>query len=238
MREIPLSNCYANCNKIKYRHKLHFHYLKSFVDWLGETMTELSRKFLGGVGRGVEGLWRQHVHRLGGLRLNLNPFHTTYQSQQAVYNLTYCLISLRGGKKNLLVRDETDTQTPSATANMSSDARVCSYTFNLTWLFEATKILFYSSVIRTDVSNTRPPFLSRLSARRWRSAGGDTERAVAVGSQSVVIFYPGSSHFGSKLSGIEKGQRLFQEVFYQRWRELFSRHCAWGTKVTESCVPL
>lgn len=62
-------------------------------------MTELSRKFLGGVGRGVGwGAWRQHVHRLGGLRLNLNPFHTTYQSQQAVYNLTYCLISLRGVK--------------------------------------------------------------------------------------------------------------------------------------------
>lgn len=49
------------------------------------------------------------MHKLRGLRLNLNCFHTTYQSQQAVYNLTYFLISLKIKKENLLVRGDTDT---------------------------------------------------------------------------------------------------------------------------------
>lgn len=162
MREISLSNCYANCNKIKYRHRLHFHYLKSFDDRLGETTTELSRKFLGG-GHGVtvgaaDGGARR-ARRLGGLRLNLNRFHAAYRSQQAVYNLTYCLTSLRGNSKPTGLGRETDARTNALRprparvqmllllSHIQPRMIVCSY-------HKKIKTLFDSSIVLADVKHS------------------------------------------------------------------------------------
>lgn len=82
--------------------------------------------------------------QVGGSRLNLNHFHTTSPSQQAVLKMTYCLKSLTGNTYYL--KDKQDKQTPSALVNSSSDARVYSYTFNLTKIICSYHILFYSSI--------------------------------------------------------------------------------------------